>query len=199
MGIRAGEEVRSRVSAGMISCGNCGRAVAESDVTCPHCDALLAAWKPARKAGESVEDVTPDYARPPVGTPPPAVVTPAVDKDAAARVVNTIYAIERSTASRLVNTIQAYVRIREGECEPARSTASQRRDISRNEALHGAPTGNMAFVIGTVLVVALILMWGIVTAMVYTDTLSIEFIGITIVLTLAFKPTINSLRSLYKK
>lgn len=57
-------------------CGNCGERVGETDVTCPHCGALLAAYEPAPgSTAPLAPDATPV---PPIteSAPPPAPVTP---------------------------------------------------------------------------------------------------------------------------
>lgn len=117
----------------------------------------------------------------------------------ATRLVNTLHAMDKGTAYRLVSTIKAYSRKREAESKDARSNTSKQQQISLDKDDQTAPISNIAFAIGTVLVVALILMWGIVATMVFSDMRSIEFIVITIVLTLAFKPTMNSIRRVFPK
>lgn len=50
-------------------CGNCGKTVNANDITCPHCDALLAAYvSPAGSVTAAPEYSTPSYAAPPVMT-----------------------------------------------------------------------------------------------------------------------------------
>lgn len=49
-----------------LTCGNCGKGVAGSDVTCPHCGVLLAAYASPSGSVSSAPDYTaPDYATPP--------------------------------------------------------------------------------------------------------------------------------------
>lgn len=52
-------------------CGSCGKSVANSDITCPHCGVLLAAYASPVGSGAAT-----DYAPPPA---PPAAEIPAVD------------------------------------------------------------------------------------------------------------------------
>lgn len=183
----------------MIACGNCGKSAGTNDVTCPHCNALLAAWASAPDDKQPVHYAQPEYARPPAATPMFPTTTPAIDDVTATRLVSTIHAMDRATATRLINTIRAYARARETESRRELATTSQLQIISKNDGEHGAPISNIAFAIGTILIVVLILMWGIVGAMVYTEMLSIGFMVTTIVLTLAFKPTMNSIRRVFQK
>lgn len=51
------------------TCGNCSKPVDASDITCPHCGALLAAYaSPAGSVTTAPEYSTPSYAAPPVVT-----------------------------------------------------------------------------------------------------------------------------------
>lgn len=207
----------------MIHCGNCGKRVDTGDITCPNCDALLAAWLPAARSSESNDYEQPTYAKAPPDTPPfPAMDSSQLvgsshifdfaqeqhhnadgmtlaEKAAAARFVNTINMGNKAAASSVVNTIRAYARKREAESSAARSSPVQRHAISPIKDNQDSPTSNIVFAIGIVLVVVLMLMWGIVAAMVFSDMRSVEFIAITIVLTLTFKPTMNVFRRLDRK
>lgn len=204
----------------MITCGNCGKSVRASDVTCPHCDSLLAAWTSAADAGQQSEFVQPDYARPSANNPlfPTMEITQSIgqsdsgdsgqdtiaaaplyvtNKAAAAKLVTAIHAVDRATSSRLINTIRAYARKRERDLERTLAAAPKQHRSTPASSTSDS-ISNLAFAIGTLLVIVLILMWGIVATMVLTDEVSIEFIITTIILTLAFKPTMNNLRSAFK-
>lgn len=195
----------------MITCGNCREEVGSREVTCPNCDALLAAWAPAHGSNQSVTYDQPDYARPPADRPlfpiatanekaasaDPLKSVDTMDKSTASTLVNAIHAMDEVTAQRLVNTIRAYAHKRDAQSKRIRTAASAQQSISPSADKPFVQISNIAFAIGASLAVVLILMWGIVGAMVFSNMRSIEFIIITIVLTLAFKPTMSTIRRIF--
>lgn len=193
------------------SCGHCGGVVTASDVTCPHCHALLAAWAHLPDAVETVSHVTPEYARPPMETNPThyddaesATGTWEIE-DPVGEVVHyreMVSAAEKEAVSRLVNIISSYAHTREVQENLARGSAPTAGSIG-NEANNSRPlrhrqsesTGsNLVIGIGVAFAVVLVLMWGIVATMVVTEMVSLEFVVTTVILTLAFKPTFSHIR-----
>lgn len=211
----------------MPTCGNCGKPVTANDVICPHCNALIAAWSTPASASQPSGYEQPEYARPPVknastssgeadqpsprpfvgdsgvATAPASLANSVPNKEVAAELVNTIHAYARKREAQanqdLVNTIRAYIRQREAQAHVTMPQSARATPGSLSTGRDGeTPLHNVVLGIGIVMIVILLIMWAIVVTMVVTDMLQPAFIATTIVLTLAFKPTMNSFRRAFR-